>query len=256
MTSPGVETWDRLSQVYAADVALTPPERSLLARLRGNWQDLDVLDLGVGAGRTAYTLSALARSYVGVDFSPQMIERARRRVEEDDRTSFVVRDVRDLSQWHGREFGLVLFSFNGIDAIEPADRGLILSEVRKVIAQDGLFAFSSHSLHALPFDVKLRAPSLHAPIRSTYRSIRRTIGLVRANRGLDLEAAWAQGWTLVRDDAHDFALVLCYVSPVHQVAELARVGFGSCEVLDMTGRVVEPQAPGSDAHLFYIARPG
>lgn len=256
MRSPGVETWDRLSQVYAADVALTPPERSLLTRFRGAWQDLDVLDLGVGAGRTAYTLAALARSYVGVDFSPQMIEHARHRVGEDDRTSFVVRDVRDLSSWHGRNFGLVLFSFNGIDAIEPADRGLILSEVRKVIAENGLFAFSSHSLHALPLDAKLRAPSLHAPIRSTYRSIRRTIGLARANRRLDLEAAWGQGWTLVRDDAHDFALVLCYVSPVHQLAELARAGFGTCEVLDMAGREVDPHAPGPDPHLFYIARPG
>jgi ubiquinone/menaquinone biosynthesis C-methylase UbiE len=256
VTSPDVETWDRLSQIYAADVALTPPERSMLARLRGSWQDLDVLDLGVGAGRTAYTLSTLARSYVGVDFSPQMIEHARRRVEEDDRTSFVVRDVRDLSPWHGRNFGLVLFSFNGLDAIEPGDRGSVLSEVRRVIAEDGLFAFSSHSLHALPFDAKLRAPSLHAPIRSTYRSIRRTIGLARANRRLDLETAWGQGWTLVRDDAHDFALVLCYVSPAYQVAELARVGFPSCEVLDMAGRVVDPQAPGSDPHLFYIARPG
>lgn len=256
MTSPDVETWDRLSQVYAADVALTPPERSLLTRFRGQWQDRDVLDLGVGAGRTAYTLAALARSYVGVDFSPQMIEHARRRVGEDDRTSFVVRDVRDLSPWHGRNFGLVLFSFNGIDAIEPVDRGLILSEVRRVIADDGLFAFSSHSLHALPFDVKLRAPALHAPIRSTYRSIRRTIGLARANRQLDLDAAWEQGWTLVRDDAHDFALVLCYVSPAHQVAELAQAGFGTCEVLDMAGREVDPEAPGSDAHLFYIARPG
>ena len=254
MTSPGVEAWDRLSQVYAADVALTPPERSLLARFRGRWQDLDVLDLGVGAGRTAYTLSALARSYVGVDFSPQMIEHARRRVGEDDRTSFVVRDVRDLSPWHERDFGLVLFSFNGIDAIDPADRSSVLTEVRKVIAQDGLFAFSSHSLHALPFDAKLRPPSLRAPLSSTYRSIRRAIGLARANRRFDPRTAWEQGWTLVRDDAHDFSLVLCYVSPVYQVEELARAGFPSCEVLDMAGRAVDPRAPGPDPHLFYIAR--
>jgi hypothetical protein len=185
-----------------------------------------------------------------------MIEHARRLVEEDDRTTFVVRDVRDLSPWHGRDFGLVLFSFNGIDAVAPADRELILSEVRKVIAKDGLFAFSSHSLHALPFDAKLRAPSLHAPIRSTYRSVRRTIGLARANRRLDLKTAWEQGWTLVRDDAHDFALVLCYVSPVQQLADLAQAGFPTCEVLDMAGRQVDPQAPGPDPHLFYVVRPG
>ena len=253
--SPDVATWDRLSDVYASDLALKPPERLLVERLRGTWQDVDMLDLGVGAGRTAYTFSALARRYVGVDFSPRMIEHARRLVPEDTRTSFVVQDVRDLSPWHGHGFGVVLFSFNGIDAIDPVDRGLVLSEVRKVIAADGLFAFSSHSLHALPFEVRPRRPSLRAPVSSTYRSVRRALGLVRANRQVDLDRAWERGWTLVRDSAHDFSLVLCYVSPAHQVAQLAEAGFPSCEVLDISGRTVDADAPGRDPHLFYIARP-
>jgi SAM-dependent methyltransferase len=248
-------TWDRLSDVYASDLALTPPERSLLARLRGSWQDLDMLDLGVGAGRTSYTFSALARRYVGVDFSPRMIEHARRLVPEDDRSSFVVQDVRDLSRWHGDGFGVVLFSFNGIDAVDPADRAQVLSEVRKVISDEGVFAFASHSLHALPFDLGLRRPSLRAPLSTTYRNIRRAAGLARANRKLDLDQAWERGWTLVRDDAHDFSLVLCYVSPAHQVAQLAELGFPECEVLNMSGHEVDADRPGRDPHLFYIARP-
>lgn len=253
-TSADAATWDRLTEFYGTDLALTPPERSLLARFRGSWQDVDMLDLGVGAGRTAYTFAALARRYVGVDFSPRMIDRARRVVGEDSRTTFVVGDARDLSPWHGQDFGFVLFSFNGIDTIDPADRGVVLSEVRKAIAPDGLFAFSSHSLQALPFDVGFRKPSLRAPLGSTYRSVRRMLGLARANRHLDLEQASERGWTLVRDEAHDFSLVLCYVSARHQVEELAKAGFPSCEVLDMSGRLVDPEAPGRDPHLFYVAR--
>jgi SAM-dependent methyltransferase len=253
--SADAATWDRLSDAYTSDLSLTRPERSLLEQLRGAWQDLDMLDLGVGAGRTAYTFAALARRYVGVDFSPRMIERARRVVAEDDRTSFVVRDVRDLSPWHGQSFGVVLFSFNGIDAVDPGDRALVLAEVRKVIADDGLFAFSSHSLHALPLDIHLRRPSLRAPLSSTYRSMRRTLGLARANRQLDLERAQERGWALVRDGAHDFSLLLCYVSPAYQVAQLAQAGFPSCRILDMSGRAVDADAPGRDPHLFYIARP-
>jgi SAM-dependent methyltransferase len=248
--------WDRLSDVYTRDLALTQPERSLLTMFRGTWQDVDMLDLGVGAGRTAYTFSALTRRYVGLDFSPRMIEHARRFVGEDARTTFVVQDVRDLSPWHGQNFKLVLFSFNGIDALDPADRRVVLSEARNVIADDGVFAFSSHSLHALPFDTSLRRPALRAPLSSTYRSIRRALGLARANRQLDLELALERGWAPVRDDAHDFSLVLCYVSPGHQVAELAEVGFPSCEILDMSGRPVDAQTPGRDPHLFYVARPG
>ena len=256
MTTPEVRTWERLSGAYATQLALTPPERVLLSRLRGRWAEIDMLDLGVGAGRTAYTFAAITRDYVGLDFAPGMIERARRVVPEDARTHFAVHDARDLSPWHGRGFGVVLFSFNGLDAVPPEDRDAVVGEVRKVIADDGLFAFSAHSLDALPFEVSLRRPSLHAPIRTTYRSARRAIGLARANRQVDLARARARGWTLVRDEAHDFSLVLCYVSAAHQVAQLASAGFEHCEVLDMRGRPVDPEAPGRDPHLFYLARPG
>jgi SAM-dependent methyltransferase len=247
--------WDRLADDYASRWALDPPERELLARLRSMWPHVDMLDLGVGAGRTAYTFAALTRSYVGVDISPMMVERARLAVGEDERTRFLVGDARDLSAFHGRGFDLVLFSFNGLDAVGHEDRLRILREVRHVIADDGLFGFSSHSLLALPFRVALRRPSLRDPVRSTARSLRRAIGLARANRRLDLPAAWRAGWTLVRDEAHDFSLVLYYVHPETQVAQLADAGFGSVQVLDMRGRPVGADAPGPDPHLFYLSRP-
>jgi SAM-dependent methyltransferase len=253
VTSPDVRVWDRLSSVYASQLELTPPERALLQRLRDRWPNVDMLDLGVGAGRTAYTFAALVRSYVGIDFAPAMIERARRLVPEDERTSFMVHDVRDLSPWHGRNFGVVLFSFNGLDAVPPADRSGVLAEVRKVIADGGIFAFSAHSLDALPFDTSVRRPSLHAPLRTTYRSLRRSFGLARANRRVDLDDAGRRGWALVHDDAHDFALTLCYVSASYQVAELQAAGFVTTDVLDMRGLSVDPEAPGRDPHLFYVA---
>lgn len=254
MTEPEAHIWDRLSVVYATQLALTPAERVLLERLRERWWQLDMLDLGVGAGRTAYTFAALTRSYVGIDFAPAMIEHARRVVPEDDRTSFAVQDARDLSAWHGRDFGVVLFSFNGIDAVPVEDRERVLTEVRNVIADDGVFAFSSHSLDAFPFDTKLRAPSLTTPFRSTYRSVRRSLGLAQANRRLDAAEARRRGWALVRDDAHEFALVLCYVTASHQVEQLQAAGFDECEVLDMQGRIVDPLSPGRDPHLFYLAK--
>src|SRR6188472_1188807 len=108
----------------------------LLQRLRDRWPNVDMLDLGVGAGRTAYTFAPLVRHYVGVDFAPAMIDKARELVREDECTEFAVQDVRDLSPWHGRNFGVVLFSFNGLDAVPPGDRGGVLAEVRKVIAED------------------------------------------------------------------------------------------------------------------------
>ena len=40
--------------------------------------DSDILDLGVGAGRTASLLAPLAANYIGIDYSHEMIEVAKR----------------------------------------------------------------------------------------------------------------------------------------------------------------------------------
>jgi SAM-dependent methyltransferase len=247
--------WDRLSAEYAPQRTLQPPEHELLVRLRGRWHELDMLDLGVGAGRTAYTYAALTRTYVGLDVSGAMIEHARRLVDEDERTRFVVGDARDLSAFAQASFGLVLFSFNGLDAVEHHDRLRILSEVRRVVSDDGIFAFSTHSLLALPLPLGLTRPSPRDPIRSTLRSVRRALQLAATNRSLDLDAARARGYASIRDGAHDFALELYYVHPQTQLAQLADAGFAVVTVLDRCGREVDPAAPGGDAHLFYIAQP-
>jgi len=250
-----VAVWDGLVSRYAERWALQPPERELLRRLRGRWGTLDVLDLGCGAGRTAYTLAAVSRSYLGVDFSAPMVEAARSLVGEDDATRFLVLDARDLSSLYDRRFGLVIFSFNGIDAVGHDDRLRILAEVRRIVADEGVFAFSSHSLAALPFDVRLPRPSRRDPLRSLYRGARLALRLARANRRFDIEDARSDGFALVRDQAHDFSLVLYYVDPIAQIAQLVDAGFVDVEIWDRDGRRVPPEGPGRDPHLFYVCRP-
>jgi SAM-dependent methyltransferase len=253
---PGeVEVWDRLVGEYAERLALDPPERALVVELRTQLPTMAVLDIGVGAGRTAYTLAALAGRYVGIDFSAAMIDRARALVGEDDRVSFEVADARNLSRFHGEDFGLVLFSFNGIDSVTHEERMTILREVRQVVADDGLFAFSAHSLLAFPLSSALRRPSLVNPLRSSYRSVYRSVRLAMLNRRFDLEAARQRGWARLRDDAHGFSLVQYYVMPAVQVEQLEASGFGAPRILDMRGREVDPASPGRDPYLFYICRP-
>ena len=210
-----------------------------------------MLDLGVGTGRTAYTFAALTRSYVGIDFAPRMIELAREMVEEDERTAFEVGDARDLSRFHGRDLDLVLFSFNGIDNVDHDDRLKVLHEIRRVLAADGVFAFSCHSLASLPFAVDFRLSMLKG-FRSGYAHVRRSVRTVIVNRGLDLEAALERGWLMIRDDS---GLVQYYVAPREQLRQLDATGFDVDRVLDGAGHVVDPEQPGRDPHLFYICRP-
>ena len=48
------------------------------------WAEGDVLDIGVGGGRTTGLLADDARSYVGIDISPEMLDLARDRFPGHD----------------------------------------------------------------------------------------------------------------------------------------------------------------------------
>lgn len=240
---------------------LMPPERRLLTCLSHRWSQVDMLDLGVGAGRTAWTFAPLARSYVGLDYLERMVELARQNVGEDDSTRFVLGDARDLSDFEDGSFDVVMFSFNGIDSIGHEDRLKALSEARRVTRHDGVFFFSTHSLRALPWRHELTLPRLDHPFESTIQSIasvRKTIQLYRSNRELDREAIRRDGWALVWDAGHDFQVRIYYVMPEHQLEQLAEAGFAAEEVLDMAGRPVDPhdpRSPGQDLWLHYLCRP-
>lgn len=247
------EDWDKLAPAYAYSnvykMALQPPEQKLLLRFRGRWQEIDMLDVGVGAGRTAYTFAPVARSYVGIDFSPQMIEFSRRLVREDETLRFGVADARDLSQFAERTFDLVLFSFNGIDLASLEDREVILREIRRVVSADGCFAFQSHSLDAFERPIRRLRPSRP---RTTYRSLRKSVRFDRVNPDLDLDAARARGWALVRDPENDLALPHYYVSAKFQLGQLEQKGFRGVEVWDDAGRPIDPTRPHRSKYLFYV----
>lgn len=249
-------SYEAEAREYAGRVYLEHPEFAILRRFRGRWDSLSVLDIGVGAGRTAYTLTAVASSYVGVDYAESMIEMARRAITEDERTSFHVGDARDLSFLGDRRFGLVLFSYNGIDSVGHDDRQKILSEMRKHTAEDGLCAFSSHSLKAVPLEVpKLRWPkwrSLYS-IAESLGDIQRKVRIREINRSVDIPAAREHGWTQIVDE--DPSYVTFYVDPETQRQQLEAAGFELVDVLDFQGRAVSPSAHRSDVWLHYVCRP-
>ena len=56
---------------------------------------MDVLDLGVGAGRTSFTFAALVRTYIGIDYAQAMVEICRSRFGENDRQKFLCLDAAD-----------------------------------------------------------------------------------------------------------------------------------------------------------------
>jgi SAM-dependent methyltransferase len=226
---------------------LEPAERRLLELLRGHWSDLSMLDVGVGAGRTPYTFAAVAGRYVGIDVAPEMIEMSRRLIGEDGSVQFVVCDARRASETFDEQFDVVLFSFNGIDSVGLEDRRRILAGVRQLLAPDGLFLFSAHSLLALPF----RAP----PVSHGFGSLSRNWRVRQTNRRLDLDGAMRRGWEMVRDGNHDWKTVYFYALPEWQAGELSELGFELVDVYGRDGRSVDLRRPGRDPWLHYLCRP-
>jgi SAM-dependent methyltransferase len=249
--------FDSVAETYI-DLALKPAERRALGLLGPRLHEMDMLDLGVGAGRTGYTFAALTRRYVGLDYAPRMLERAQNLLGNGDGVELLLGDARDLSAV-AAEFDFVLFSFNGIDAVGHEDRLKILAEVRGALRPGGYFLFSTHSIGALPLDTKqerstrFRGSRLyelyaHATDIPYGRRIR------RINRGLDLDAARQRGWTIVSGRAHDFQIDDYYVDPEYQVEQLREAGFGVEAIYDVAGRDVELPFRGRDPWLDYLCR--
>jgi SAM-dependent methyltransferase len=239
---------------------LKPPEQVLLRRLKGSWHQLSMLDVGVGAGRTSFTFAAVAGRYVGIDVSPMMIELTRSRIGDDERVSFRVADVCDLSNLD-ETFDVILFSFNSIDLLDRAQRHEALRQMRSVLRPNGYLLFSTHSLEALPRYLRfgpLREVPRERSLRYLYRTVRAIPTslrlLVRARR-MDLDAIELAGWTRVRDGAHGFDLPLYYVSIAEQRRELTAAGLELIEILGPSGERVDPGALNGVPHLHYLCRP-
>src|SRR4051794_11286338 len=100
------------------------------------------LDIGVGTGRTTTYLTLLTGDYVGIDYTPAMLQQARARHPDRDLRHG---DARDLSAWPDAHFALAVFSFNGIDAVDHDDRGGAPAEMARVVAADGFVVYSTHN---------------------------------------------------------------------------------------------------------------
>ena len=106
-----------------------------------------VLDLGCGAGRTTKYIKERGAIVIGVDLSEPLIMKAK---ELHPEIEFKVMNALHLD-YPDKTFDVVLFSFNGIDNIFPLEeRVKCLHEVRRVLKDGGVFAYSSHNSLALP----------------------------------------------------------------------------------------------------------
>jgi len=204
---------------------------------------IDILDLGVGGGRTTPFLSGLASHYVGVDYAEGMVRVCR---EKFPQLRFEVADAANLSCFADGSFDAVVFSYNGLDNLVPEQkRRQCLQECHRVLKPGGVLIFSSHNPRALFVNwqwdrERLRRLAnkfsggrrpLYYPALTALTSGRiglavlRTVAaaIPRAFRRLPTKTFWrGQGYLL--DPTHG-GMLMYYALPSFVTAELASLQF-------------------------------
>lgn len=239
---------DRVAE-YARH-AVRPVEALLLERhaaaLTGR-----VLEIGVGAGRLTERLLTVADELTGIDVSEAMVSHCRRAYPQ---ARFQTLDLRDLSAFGDAAFDALLAGYNVLDVLGHEQRALALAGWHRVLSAGGLLIVSSHNLHhadRIPSPARIR--SRH-PVLLARNIRRRRLRIANRERLAPLERH-GDGWAVLNDEAHDFALLHYYATRDETAAQLAAAGFELVECVDLDGRAVGPgeRAAGS-AELHYVAR--
>lgn len=233
---------------YARAAQLQPAESRILELLEDELPRSAMLDLGVGGGRTTRHFGPRVRHYVGLDYSPAMLDAVRARFRED-RYTFTLADARSLP-FAASSFDVVLFAHNGIDYVDHDDRLRVFTEVRRVLWPGGAFAFSTHNLDRddLVFDRRsadgIFARALHAFRRSRLRSMNPSYRTFRE-----------RPWAVVNDGAFAFRAATYHIRPMAQVEQLVMAGFERIRVFSgRTGDETDPSFPPPDPWLYFLCR--
>jgi len=208
---------------YSRAAELQLAEQAVLDLLEPTLPSMDMLDIGVGGGRTALHFAQRTRRYVGIDYSPEMIAACGARLRSAANIRFAVCDARELDGFAASSFDFILFSYNGIDYMSHLERLDAFAAVARICIRGGYFCFSSHNLRSL------EAAKAH-PITGS-------------------------GYAIVNDGVHGGRLETYYVSPDEQLNQLSP-WFNEIRVYDIDGERVTLQALGAscDPWLTFLCR--
>jgi len=135
----------RISKDYASREYLDKAETQIIDELKDVLPRLNMLDMGVGGGRTTGFFLPLVNSYIGADYAPNMIVECKKKFKS--KKIFEVMDVRNMNKFNDNMFDFILFSYNGIDSFGPEDRETALMEIKRVLRNGGYFSFSTHNIN-------------------------------------------------------------------------------------------------------------
>ena len=250
---PNAELWARGEAVdLYANQLLRPVEQILLDTHR---QALSgrVLELGCGGGRITGHLGEISGDVHGIDISEAMVEHCRRTYPK---LRFSVGDLREIAAIADGPYDGIVAGFNVLDVLGDDERRRVLSDIRGLLADDGVLIMSSHNRDYITTPrarVRMFVRLLiGSPANPSPSALRRRLANKRRLRSSERET---ERYALIADEAHDFSFLHYYVSRDDQESQLADCGLQLLECRDRDGAIVGPgeHAPRC-AELHYVAR--
>ena len=242
-----------IHQWYRSDAPLDRAETMALLKYQAAFAGREVLDLGIGTGRTTPFLAPLAARYVGTDYSPPMVEYVRSHMPEID---VRLADMRDLSAFPSGSFDFAMASCNVIDAVSLEDRLRTLGEWHRVLRPHGIVMFSSHNRRyhrALAGPALARSRNPVTQLRHLQQYVRSVINHARVGRLRRVDGEYA----LLNDVGHDYAALHYYIDRDTQRRHLEQSGFLLRDVFAGFGGVVGNAGDDSASpSLLYVAERG
>lgn len=259
---PGATDWDRQDEInravyysprvyrsYLSD-SLKAAESICLTKYQSHIQNKDVLDIGVGAGRTARYLAPLARRYEAVDYSPVMVAYVKKTMP---RINVCQADFRDLTTFADESFDFILATDNVIDALPHLGRLRALSEAHRVLRRRGILVFSCHNLH---YRKAFSGPQLRwssNPLRLAANCAGYVLSMWNHLRVAPLRSRTSE-YALLNDRGHHYACLHYHAAKSTVCSQLANVGLRFLEAFDRNGQSLTDAGDDKEVpSILYVA---
>ena len=244
---------EKVVKYYDRNDMLQKAESTILALLKKKLTSMQMLDIGVGGGRTTKHFAPLVKEYTGVDYSEAMINLCKSKFKE---FHFFAADARNLSIFPANSFDFILFSFNGIDYMGHDDRIRCLSEIKRLLKKDGYFCFSSHNIlsiqqwKSIKFSINPQALFQNTVLYFKRKKVNRM-------NSSTLREITRNDFAIVNDGAHDWQLRTYYVNPKSEIIRLENIGFRDIRLFDLKdGNELSKQEieHAVDKWLYYLCK--
>jgi SAM-dependent methyltransferase len=227
---------------------IIPVEKKVFESYHTVMKQGNLLDIGIGGGRTTRYLLNKCKTYIGIDYSKRFINSVKLIFPESD--CFVM-DARNLDEFESERFDFVNFSFNGMDYTDLEGRKKIFSEIARVLKPGGIFFFSTHNRKHSSFNVspwRNKNNSFATNIKTFIKLIPYLSRKIKNKK----EELFTEDYALVNDSAHNYNLLTFYTNPDFLKTQLAVEDFRDILFYDKTGNIVS--AEELDDWIFVTAK--